>query len=63
MEKKKVKVYIVKNYTEGYKVVLNGKHVDCSNPIFHSHNVTEKGLQMCEEFCVRKNLEVIRKCQ
>ena len=60
---KKNKVYIVKNYIEGWRVVLDRKHVDCTNPIFHSHDITEKGLQICREFCVENNLEIIRECK
>ena len=57
-----MKGYITKNHYEGWKVVLDGKIVDCTNPIFHSHNVNNDGLQMCRNFCMENNIEVIREC-
>lgn len=57
------KVYIVKNYFTGWKVVADGTIVDCVNPIFDSHDTSEKGLKMCRKFCKENNLEVIRECK
>lgn len=57
------KVYIIKNYIDGWKVVLDRKHVDCSKPIYHSHNTSEYGLSLCKRYCVDNGLKIIRECR
>ncbi len=59
----KKKVYITLNHYEGWKVVLDGRVVDSTKPIFHSMNITIKGLNMCRNFCKENNYEVIRECR
>lgn len=58
-----MKVYILLNTIEGWKVVADGKHVDSTSPIYHSFDTTENGKMRCMIFCRSKRCEVIRICQ
>ena len=57
------KVYITKNCKNGWKVVADGCHVDCGNPLFDSCDTSVKGLVLCRKYCAENNLFVIRECQ
>lgn len=59
----KHKVYIALNYFEGWQVILDGRIVDCTKPIFDSMDTSLKGLYMCRNFCEENNYEVIRECR
>ncbi len=55
----KKKVYITLNYYEGWKVVLDGRVVDSTKPIFHSMDITIKGLNMCRNFCKKTIMKLL----
>jgi hypothetical protein len=57
------KCYITLNVHEGWKVVLDGKVVDSTKPVFDSGDTTINGLEKCREFCNENHLNVIRECQ
>ena len=57
------KAFIVKNYSNGWKVVLDGKHVDCTKPVYDSCDTTEIGLSLCRKYCTENDVLVIRECQ
>lgn len=59
---KKKKVYITLNYIYGWKVVLDGKIVNCTKPVFNSMDTSIKGFNNCRDFCKENNYEVIREC-
>jgi len=56
------KAYITLNYLKGWKVVLDGRNVDCTKLIFDSRLTDNRGLEMCNKFCENNNIEVIRIC-
>lgn len=55
------KCYIALNTVKGWKIVLDGKHVDCSNPVIQ-FGLGDNELSRAKEFCKDNNLEVIRIC-
>lgn len=57
------KAYIILNHLKGWKVVLDGRNVNCTKPIFNSRLTNNKGLEICKKFCKNNNIEVIRICQ
>ena len=57
------KVFIVKNYYKGWKVVNYGKCVDCTKPAYDSQDVSENGLVLCRKFCIDNGLLVVRECR
>ncbi len=59
----KKKVYITLNHFEGWKVVFDGRIVDCTKSMFNSMDTSIKGLNMCRNFCKENNYEVIRECR
>lgn len=60
---RKVKVYIVKNSIEGYKIVKDDKkHIDCSKPLI-IFPFKDYSLDDVKSYCTNNNLEVIRVCQ
>ena len=62
-ERKMKKAYITLNYLNGWKVVLDGVHVDSTKPIFDSGLINDVGLKKCVEFCKNKNIRVIKVCK
>lgn len=56
------KCYIVLNVLSGWKVVLDGKHVDCTKPLA-TFEKGQKGLEQAKNFCNENNLKVVRVCQ
>ena len=61
--RKMKKAYITLNYLNGWMVVLDGVHVDCTSPIFDSGLINDVGLKKCVEFCKNENIRVIRVCK
>lgn len=60
---KQQKVYITLNTYEGWKVVLDGRIVDGTKPIFDSSDTSKKGLNACKNFCNKNNYKAIRECK
>ena len=52
------KAYIVLNVIDGWKLVLDSKHVDCTKPLY-----VDKDLDKVKEYSVKHNLEIIRICK
>lgn len=50
--------YIVLNTILGWKVVLDGKHIDCSNPLY-----INKDLKDVVNYCNDSNLRILRVCK
>lgn len=64
MIKNKKKAYIILNYLNGWKVVLDDvRVVDCTKPIFDSDLINNDGLKMCKKFCNDKNIQIVRVCK
>lgn len=59
---KKKKCYITLNVKDGWKVVLDGRVVDCTKPLIQ-FGLGEEELEKAKLFCSNSNLEVIRICK
>ena len=57
------KVYITLNTSRGWKVIADGKRVDCGHPLYDSCDASSRGLNLCKEYCANNNLSVIRECK
>lgn len=58
------KGYITLNYRTGWKVVFDvNNHVDCSKPIYNSNDLSNTGLNLCEQYCKNNKINIIRVCK